>query len=172
LWRTVSTADLVVPPYAPEIATLVLLDTVFVITLKVALVLPPGTVTLDGTAATDVLLLTSLTTAPPEGALALSVTVPVELLPPIKLVGFRVSEERLTDAGVMVREAWAELDPRVAVIPAVVVALTACVLIPNLALVAPAATVTLAGTLAAELVLDRLTAVPPDGAGALKVTVP
>jgi hypothetical protein len=102
-----------------------------------------------------------------------SLTVPVELLPPLTLVGFRVSEERLTvDADVMVREACAELDPRVAVITAVVVVVTVCVLTVNLALVAPAATVTLPGTLAAELLLDKLTTVPPDGAAALKVTVP
>ncbi len=164
---------MVAPPYVPEIATLVLLDTVLVLTLKVALVLPADTVTLDGTVATDVLLLESVTTAPPEGALELSVTVPVELLPPLTLVGFRVSEERLTvDADVMVREACAELDPRVAVITAVVVVVTVCVLTVNLALVAPAATVTLPGTLAAELLLDKLTTVPPDGAAALKVTVP
>src|ERR1019366_2092484 len=91
---TVKVADLVAPPYVPEIATLVLLDKVLVLNLKVALVLPAHTLNLDGTVATDVLLLESVTTAPPEGALELSVTVPVELLPPLTLVGFRVSEER------------------------------------------------------------------------------
>ncbi len=42
----------------------------------------------------------------------------------------------------------------------------------KVALVAPAATVTLAGTCTAVLLLDRLTAAPPLGAAPLKVTVP
>jgi hypothetical protein len=50
-------------------------------------------VTLEGTVATDVLLLESDTTEPPEGAAELRVTVPVELLPPVTLVGFNVTEE-------------------------------------------------------------------------------
>lgn len=47
---------------------------------------------LAGTVATFVLLLTKRTTAPPEGAGALSVTVPVETVPPRTLVGLRVNE--------------------------------------------------------------------------------
>jgi hypothetical protein len=43
----------------------------------------------------------------------------------------------------------------------------------NVALVEPAGTVTLVGTVAtAVLLLDRFTTVPPDGAALLKVTVP
>jgi hypothetical protein len=38
-------------------------------------------------------------------------------------------------------------------------------------LVALAGTVTVAGTVAARLLLDKLTASPPDGAGAFRVTV-
>lgn len=63
-----------------------------VLTVNVTLVAPAGIVTFDGTVATDVLLLDSTTTTPPEGAGALSVTVPVEELPPLTLVRFRVSE--------------------------------------------------------------------------------
>ena len=153
--------------------TLVFEDTRWVLTVKLALVFPACTVTLDGTVATAVLLLESVTVAPPEGAAAVRVTVPVELFPPLTLVGFRVSEESVTDvAGVMVSEACAELLPSVAVITAVVVVVTDVVVTVNVALVAPEATVTLLGTLAEPLLLDSETTAPPEGAAADSVTVP
>ena len=50
---------------------------------------------------------------------------------------------------------------------------TALVLTVNEAVLAPAATFTLAGTVAAVgLLLDKLTAAPPLGAGPLRVAVP
>src|SRR2546422_11475374 len=73
--------------------------TALVLTVNVALVAPAATVTLEGTLAAVVLLLESVTTAPPVGAAPLSVTVPVEEFPPATLVGFRVSKERAGDAG-------------------------------------------------------------------------
>jgi len=67
--------------------------TAVVVTVKVALELPAGTFTLDGTVAA-LLLLESVTWAPPAGAAALSVTVPLEdCAPPITLGGFNVSDE-------------------------------------------------------------------------------
>jgi hypothetical protein len=60
----------------------------------------------------------------------------------------------------------------VPVIVTVVFAVTALVLTANVALVAPAATVTLPGTVAAALLLDSVTAAPPAGAAPLNVTVP
>ena len=71
-------------------------------TVKVPLVLPAGTVTLEGTLAAA-LLLESRTCAPPAGAGPLSVTVPVDdCTPPTTLLGFNFSEE--TVGGVTVSE--------------------------------------------------------------------
>ena len=73
--------------------------TALVLTVNVALVAPAGTVTLEATLAAP-LLLESATCAPPAGAAPLSVTVPVEdCVPPMTLVGFSETEERVTDAG-------------------------------------------------------------------------
>jgi hypothetical protein len=67
--------------------------TALVLTRKVALVAPAATVTLGGALAA-LLLLESVTCAPPAGAGPLSVTVPVEdCAPPITLVGFSASED-------------------------------------------------------------------------------
>jgi len=71
--------------------------TALVLTVKVAVVAPAGTATLEGTLAAP-LLLASATCAPPAGAGPLSVTVPVEEFPPVTLVGFSETEERETDA--------------------------------------------------------------------------
>ena len=69
--------------------------TALVLTVNVALLAPAATVTLAGTVAVGVLLLERETVAPPVGAGPLSVTVPVEADPPVTLVGFSVSEERV-----------------------------------------------------------------------------
>jgi len=69
--------------------------TALVLTVNVALLAPAAIVTLAGTVAVDVLLLERETVAPPAGADPLSVTVPVEGDPPVTLVGFSVSEERV-----------------------------------------------------------------------------
>lgn len=128
--------------------------------------------TLGGTVATDVLLLESVTATPDDGA-AVSVTVPAEVFPPVTLVGFSVSEESVTlVAVVIVSEACCELLPSAAVITAVAVDVTVVVDTVNGADVEPAGTVTLMGTLAEELLLLKFTTVPPEGADALRATVP
>jgi len=67
--------------------------TIEVVTVKVALVAPAGTVTLGGTRA-EPLLLESKMSAPSGGAGPLRVTVPTDdPRPPTALEGFRVSEE-------------------------------------------------------------------------------
>ena len=63
-----------------------------VVTVNVAVVFPAVTVTLAGTVATAVRLLDRVTTVPPAGAAPVSVTVPVDGVPPFTVVGFRVSE--------------------------------------------------------------------------------
>src|SRR6267143_2082212 len=96
------------PLYEAEIVTEVETRTTEVLTAKVALVAPAGTNTLEGTPAAP-LLLESMTCAPPAAAGPLSVNVPVEdCTPPITLVGFSGSEERVGaggSAGVTVSEA-------------------------------------------------------------------
>lgn len=79
--------------------TLVLAATVSVVTLKLALVAPAATVTLAGTPATAELLLVSVTTAPPLGAAAVRVTVPVEEAGPNTLLGLTDTADRLAAAG-------------------------------------------------------------------------
>src|SRR5262249_5496089 len=65
------------------------------------------------------------------------------------------------------------IPPAEAEIVTAVEAVTPFVVTVNVVLVAPAGTVTLAGTVAtAVLLLERVTTVPPAGAGALRVTVP
>jgi len=89
--------------YEAEIVAEVDTRTIDVFTVKVALLLPAGTVTLAGTLAAP-LPLERVTCAPPAGAGPLSVTVPVEdCTPPTTLVGFSVSEE--TVGGVTVSAA-------------------------------------------------------------------
>ena len=145
--------------------------------MKVALVAPAATVTLEGTLAAVVSLLESVTCAPFAGAGPLSVTVPVEdCAPPTTLVGFSVNEESVGGgggAGVTVSDADLVAPLKEAEMVAVVEAATALVLTVNVALLAPAATVTLEGTLAAVvLLLESVTCAPPVGAGPLSVTVP
>ena len=105
---TVSVAE-AVPPSVAEILTLVFAETLDVVTVKVAVVAPAATVIEAGTCATTPLLVPRETEIPPVGALPLRVTVPVELLPPSRDVG-----DKLTDCargGFTVRFADALLVP-------------------------------------------------------------
>jgi hypothetical protein len=74
-----------------------------VVIVKVAVAAPGATVTLAGTCAAAVLLLVRVTTAPPDGAGPVKVTVPVDDVPPITEVGLRVTE--VSVAAVTVRVA-------------------------------------------------------------------
>src|SRR5437879_3787941 len=174
----VSSAVLVRPPKLAEMVAEVDAVTDTVVTLNVVLVLPARTVTLPiaGTLATAVLLLKRVTTAPPVGAAALKVTVPVEDAGPITLVGLSASVESVTGGGgaggETVSSAVLVRPLKEAAIVMVVDAVTEVVVTVKLAVVDPAATVTLAGTVATTvLLLESVTAVAAEGAG-LMLTVP
>jgi hypothetical protein len=150
--------------------------TALVLIVNVALFAPAVTVTLAGTRATVVLLLESTTCAPPVGAGPLRVTVPVEEFPPTKLAGFSVNDVGAgAGGGTGLTVSVADfLTPLLAAeMVTEVDALTTLVLTVNVALLAPAATVTLAGVRAAlVLLLESVTWTPPAGAGPLSVTMP
>ena len=79
-----------------------LVDTDFVVIVKVPLLAPAAMLMEAGTVA-EVLLLDRVTLAPPVGAAAVRVTVPVAEVPPVTLAGLTVTAERAaTAAGVMV----------------------------------------------------------------------
>ena len=84
------------------IATDVVAVTTDVVTANVAVVAPAATVTLAGTTA-DASLLDSVTTAPPEGALPESVTVPVEPVPPTTLEGLTDTDASVAGTTVTAR---------------------------------------------------------------------
>jgi hypothetical protein len=169
---TVRVAVRVTPAALAVIVTGVDVVTALVGIAKVALVAPCATDTLAGTVAA-VLLSDSATVNPPAGAADVSVTVPCEEAPPVTLVGLTETAESAAAAdGVTVRVAVRVMPPAFAVIVTGVDVVTALVGIAKVALVAPCATDTLAGTVAAVLLSDSATVNPPAGAAAVSVTVP
>lgn len=142
----------------------------FVLAVSVALVNPASTVMLDGTLVAEVLLLVSATTAPPAGAGPLSVTVPVEELPPIVLDGFIAS--LVSTGGSTVIAAVCVTPLNVAEMVAVVATPTAFVVAANATLIVPSAMVTDAGTLTDGSLLVSETTAPPVGADPFIATVP
>ena len=149
-----------------------------VVRVKFALVAPAAMVTLAGTVAALVLALERATTAPPLGAALVRVTVPCEVLPPVTLVGLSVREDKLAGGGgggtgVTASAAVRVTPPKAAEMVTLLVIGTETVLMAKVALVAPAATVTLAGVEATlGALLDSVTTAPPLGAALLRVTVP
>ena len=154
------------------IVTGVLVVTIAVVMEKIAPLFPAGTVTDDGTVTRAVLLLLRLTVEPPESASNVSVTVPVAGVPPEMLAGETLSPARSGGGCEMIRSALTVCVPTLALIgkrphePG-------CVVTVKVTDIAPAGTLTLAGTVAMLVfALVRVTTTPPAGAGPLSVTVP
>ena len=165
----VSPAVRLILPVVAFIEAVVAEPTGRVDTVKEAVVAPAATVTVAGTLAL-VVLDARVTASPPTGAWPFKVTVPVEGVPPITEVGLSVNPVMV--GGTMVSVAETVVPPSVADSDALVVLATGEVVIVKVLDVAPAATVTVAGTTALELSDERLTVSPPIGAGPLNVTVP
>jgi hypothetical protein len=139
-------------------------------TTKVALSAPAGTVTLAGTEATVVSALESVTTAPLPDTGPFISTVPWEVDPPTRELGF--SETAFSASGLTVSVAVAVV-PYVAEIATAIGDDAVVVEIGKVAVVAPAATVTFAGTLANEgLFEESWTSAPCPPAAIGSVTVP
>jgi hypothetical protein len=136
--------------------------------VKLALVPFAAMLTDDGTCAI-VLLLLSARVAPAEGAGPFRVTVPVDVPPPITVLGLRIKDARVP--GLMVRVAERVVLYVADTVTDVALA-TAVVVTVKVLVVVPAATVILAGSAAAELLSDRVTVIPPEGAAPFRDTVP
>ena len=165
----VSVVVLVVLPVTPEMVAATELDTAVVEMVNVADVAPAATDTVAGTVA-FVELDESETTIPPEPAGPVKVTVPVEDTPPMTVLG--ATEMLAIVGGLMVSVAVLVTPPAVAVMVAVVTTETVVVLIVKVAEVAPAAIVTVAGSVALVELDESVTDSPPGPAGPVKVSVP
>lgn len=163
---TVSAAVRVTPAYTALIVAVVVAVTDVVVTVNVLLVEPAGTLTLAGVDAAEELS-ESETTAPPLGAAALNVTVPVEELPPVTLVGLSETVESvgpLDPDGLIVSVALCVTFSCVAEITTVDVCDTCAALTVKVALVCPSGTTTLNGTVASTVLLlaSSTTALPAE----------
>src|SRR5436190_13364322 len=137
---------------------------------KVTVVALSFTVTAVGTVASTLSLHDPLPISPPAGAAAPSVTLPVLPTGPVTAAGLTLTP---ISGGFSVSVTILDAPRDVAVMLACVTAVTVLVLTANVALFAPAATVTDGSTVAAfRLLLVSVTTAPPAGAALVSVTVP
>lgn len=145
------------------------------VALKEAVVAPLGTVTLLGTF-TALLLLVKVTPKPADGAPEVSDTVHDVVAAPVKeLLAHDTPLTEGVNSELADPETWIEADfeadPCFAVSVTVCVLDTADTVAVNVTPVVPAGTGIEEGTVTALLLLVIVTATPPDGAGALNLTV-
>ena len=159
--------NVVVPREAERMAEIVV-AVAPVLIWTVAELCPPETTTEVGIE-TAVLFDESLTVVPDGGAIPLSVTVPTTELPPAVVLGDTVKPIR--EGAEIVKTADWVVPDKLAEIVEVVVVNCAAVAMLKVALVAPAAMVTLVGVVAPTVAV-KLTDTPPSGAGRARVTVP
>jgi len=156
-------------PRVPLIVAMVLTATGVVVTGNVALVAPAAMVTGLVTFAA-MLLEETVTASPPAGAALEIVIVPVELTPPIRVLGDSVTVFKVGAVTVSVADFFDM--PALAEIVAVAFLATATVLTVKVAVVALAATFALVETVAEELFEAKVTTTPLAGAAAESVIVP
>ena len=144
--------------------------TVPAVTVKVAEVAPCGTVTLDGTPAALVFELDSDTTAPPDGAADVNVTVPVPVCPLTIVLGLTVMPLNAAGGGLTVRPNVSLIPPYDTVRVTDVGLVTTPAPTENVAELAPCGTATLDGVVADPD--EELMAIvnPPLGAADVSVT--
>jgi hypothetical protein len=162
------------PALAARVAIWAVLTDV-IVALNLAAAAPGPTITVAGTV-TAGLLLAKFTVIPPLAA-ALKITMQLSVPAPVnesfpQLSRLSTGEVRLVgDTAVSSRAKFSFTLPALAVSVTTCAAFTEATLAVNPALVAPAGTVTEAGTVTARLLLARFTVCPPLAAAAFKVTV-
>src|SRR4051812_35507752 len=155
-------------PYPESIRMRVAAATGEVVMLKDAPVPPAGMKTVGGSDTTAGSALTSVTTAPPEGAGFMRVTVPVVALPPTTVSAPSECPHR---SGNNPSELICQLVPTAARSVPTAAAPTGDVVIgATIASVAPAGMKTLAGVSTPAMSLATFTVMPPAGAGWVNVT--
>jgi len=165
---TESAADAVAPPYDPVIVAAIVPPTARVRAVNDVVVAPAGTVTLGGTVTGSAL--DSDTTAPPEGAGAVSVAVAFTVLPPTTVDAVSVIDASAAPRVTVSDGDWLLPPLNVAVIVAAPAATAVTV---NGALVDPAGiAIELCTVATAALLLASATVAPPAGAPEVSVTVP